>query len=86
MEKTRSMFEVATCSLEAWLSVKILITEFQAFDPAIPALDGVNPKFSHIVTATGNSWSHIRLWALCPSLRREVWNNQCVQRHWSCCS
>lgn len=37
---------MATCSLEAWLSVKILITEFQAFDPAIPALDGVKPQVS----------------------------------------
>lgn len=35
------MLEMATCGLETWLSVKILITEFQALDPAIPALDGV---------------------------------------------
>lgn len=49
LEKARSMFKVATCSLETWLSVKILITGFQALDPAIPALDGMKPPSSHVL-------------------------------------
>lgn len=79
---------MVTCSLEAWLpleawlSVKILITEFQAFDPAIPALAGVKPQVSLCCDSNRQLTEPHRILSLCPSLRREGWNNQCVQRHW----